>query len=852
MCGIFGFNWSDDRLLNKMSQTLAHRGPDAFGQYLDSQISLGHRRLAIIDLSKEGHQPIYNDDKSLLIIYNGELYNYKVLRDKLKKKYTFRTKTDTEVILRAYEEYGLQCLHQFEGIFAFGIYHTKEKKLFLARDQLGVKPLFYYYQDHKFIFASETKAILDAPIEASLSRSALALYLRYRYVPGEETLFQDIFKLPPAHYLTLDLNTGRLKKAKYWYLHDRSEGRSEQYYIDTLKKQLLNTVTDQMVADVPVGIYLSGGVDSSLVAALTCQNVPAKKVKTYSVGFGEKYQDELKFARLVADHLGTDHTEYILDESRVLSEFDDLGWLYDEPVAEGGAIPNYFLSKHVKKEVTVVLAGEGGDEVFGGYDYYDLFNRINQFNNNVPLAMRKLAKKFIPEKYQILLNTTRGNFDFLHQNFVMRYFTDSEISALVGRQPPSVQLNMQGDQIENYFNFVQYLDIKTQLADCFNTKFDRTTMAHSMEGRVPLQSPSLVQLAFSIPPHLKFNTGQEKYILKKVANDFLPPEITTRKKQGYATPMEGWVRHVFKETIIRDLQQSRLVNDGVIQPEPVTHIINHYDSYNHLKIWVLFALERWYRLYAQFLSMPVPKPKLQKNIAGHHPVNQPTPDSSLSEYYNNHYLETSQSAIVNNPRVYRYFGLISQKAYFKDIDVDQDNRILEFGIGLGQNIYFFKHAYGYDISEFSKQFCRSKGITMFDTLDDINDNSFDIILSAHCLEHLPNPLDNLQFLYKKLKKNGRLVVVLPFETHELKPPSGSWQPDIDNHLYVWNFRTINNLLTYAGLKVLSNTYNTVAGYDWLSKLNFINDDLYFKIITFLGQFSFLKPRKELRIVASKE
>jgi asparagine synthase (glutamine-hydrolysing) len=601
MCGIFGFNWNDSILFKKMSDSQEHRGPDSSGKFEDGLVSLGHRRLSIIDLSKDGNQPIFNEKNSKLIVFNGEIYNYRELRKELSRKHTFKTQTDTEVILHLYEEKGVNCLNFLEGVYSFCIYDIKKKELFIARDPLGVKPLYYYFDEEKFIFSSEIKSILKANIKTEISKESIAKYLRFHYIPDSSTLFSNIYKLEPGFYLNFNLFKKKLYKKKYWFLREKKINKSELEYIEELKKLLEYIIKIQMISDVPVGFYLSGGLDSSLVAAMASK-VSSRKIHTFTVSFGEKYHNELRYANKVAKHINSYHNEFILDENLVLKEFNKITEYYGEPVGEGGAIPNYFLSKFVSNRgIKVVLAGEGGDEVFGGYDYYKLFERLNTIHKFIPEFIRKKIKFILPEKYKSIISIQSKEFDFLNNNFVMKYFDNTEIENLLGIKRTKIKVNQEGDFIKNFFNKCQYFDIKTQLSECFNTKFDRTTMANSIEGRVPLQSPKLVKYAMNIPPKFKFKNNTEKYILKKVAEDYLPKEIVSRKKEGYATPMESWVRIKFKDEILKSLKNSKLVKDGIFNKKEVSKIIDNYSNYNYLKIWILFALERWYCLNRKFV-----------------------------------------------------------------------------------------------------------------------------------------------------------------------------------------------------------------------------------------------------------
>ena len=386
MCGICGFLGFEDRtLLKRMCSTIRHRGPDEHGMHIDKRICLGSQRLKVIDLVR-GRQPIYNEDRSICIVYNGEIYNFKEIKEGLERKHRFYTDTDTEVVLHAYEEYGTGCLKKFNGMFAFAIWDSNKKRLFLARDRLGIKPLYYAFVGEKLLFASEIKAILEYPIDREIDYIALQDFLAFRIAVDDRTMFKNIKKLLPGHFLLHE--KGKFTIKKYWELKMHELKIDEKQCIEEVKSILKESVKSRMISDVPLGVYLSGGIDSSIVTGLMSQL--EGNVKTFSVGFGEK-EDEIRYARLVADHLSTDHHEIIV-EPNTMKLLPEIIWHLDEPMADPATIPTYILSEFTKKKSTVVLTGEGGDEQFGGYMQY----KFMLLNQSYDRYLSKLTGKRMP------------------------------------------------------------------------------------------------------------------------------------------------------------------------------------------------------------------------------------------------------------------------------------------------------------------------------------------------------------------------------------------------------------------------------------------------------------------------
>jgi len=525
MCSISGFTWNDLDLIKAMNKILSYRGPDDTGVYLDDKISLGHNRLSIIDLSKAGHQPMSNNDKKLWIVYNGEVYNYLEIRRTLEKKgYRFNSNTDTEVILKAYEEYGEQCLKMFNGMFAFAIWDMRNNTLFIARDRIGIKPLYYYYKNENLIFSSEMKAILLHDIKKEIEIQSLNSFLTYRFIPSNKTMVKGIKKLMPGYYMKL--NAGKLEIKKYWDMVWEIENKPENYYLNLLNKLLKNSVEMRLKSDVPLGAYLSGGIDSSLVVAINSQ-LRETPVETFTVGYGHE-TDEFKYARIISDYLSTNHHEIILDYKEIAKSLPTIVWHMDEPHSEVTMIPLYFLSEYSKKIVTVVNTGEGADEIFSGYPYYYpgsyMFKPIPKF----------IKSKFYLWYYPPFKQNERKEI------FLNKIKDDNTLNwFLNGKQSKNLP--------DEFLNRILLFDIKHELTNWELNRTDKMTMAFSMEARVPFLDHRIVELCSKLPIRYKQPNFIGKYILKKLALSYLPKEIVLRKKQGFTTPEHSWIKYALED-----------------------------------------------------------------------------------------------------------------------------------------------------------------------------------------------------------------------------------------------------------------------------------------------------------------
>ncbi|HOT84885.1 MAG TPA: asparagine synthase (glutamine-hydrolyzing) [Methanofastidiosum sp.] len=584
MCGINGFNFTDKALIHKMNKLLNHRGPDSQGEYVDSNVSLGHTRLSIIDLTSAGNQPMPNEDESVWIVYNGEVYNFKELRNNFKRKYQFKSETDTEVLIHLYDEYGKEMLPMLNGMFAFCLYDSNKKQLFLARDRTGVKPLYYYFDGDKFIFSSEIKAILAHEMPRAINKGALAFYLMYGYTL-DYSLMDGIKQLPPSSYIIFDINKKTIEEGKYWSLGEK-EINADMGSIESLLK---DSVKKRLISDAPVGAYLSGGIDSSLITALSRPYI--EEYHTFSIGFDEGVYSELPFAKVVSDHLDTIHHEVSVTCDKVIKEIENIAWHYDDPIAEGGTIPNYFISKAAKKDITVALVGDGGDEVFGGYKWYKYQSRLIDYARFVP-KVPEIGKFFTRKKIRMLNGAKEGIEEL--QSITQSWLSLDEITNISNfnfENPQIKFLSRCENNLTKNLNKMQYIDINT-LLQSYNQKADRMAMAFHVEERAPFQDYRLIEASFSLPENQRINNGNEKYIIKKIGEKYLPKEIVTREKRGYGVPISFWVEGLLKDEIRSKLDSSKLVEDGIFKKDFMNNI-----RYYPTNIWSLYALELWYDNY---------------------------------------------------------------------------------------------------------------------------------------------------------------------------------------------------------------------------------------------------------------
>lgn len=619
MCGIAGYlnlqQPSDQALIERMTRILRHRGPDGEGYHLDGSLALGHRRLSIIDLAG-GKQPMSDDSGRYWITFNGEIYNFPRLREQLMKHgHRFATRSDTETILAAYKQYGENCVDHLRGMFAFAIWDARDKSLFLARDRVGKKPLYYHFSGTGFVFASEIKAILQYPgIERAIDHSALADYLQLQYVPFPKTIFRSIHKLPPGFTLrvTMEADGLRLTERKYWDLrYEPDYARSEGQWCELLREKFDEAVRIRMISEVPLGAFLSGGVDSSAVVAFMAKSQSAP-VKTFSIGFKEEDFSELQYARQIAEQFGTDHHEYVV-EPDAMEMLPKLAWEFDEPFADSSAVPTYYVSKLAREHVTVILSGDGGDETFAGYGRYPWATDMAKYDFIPPSARRILfgwPSALLPDGVR-----GKGMLRHLSKDPFGRYagqvsqgdpsyfnglFSDSFKSSLDEQSTGDRFLREFYDACNSsdYLTRIQYLDTKTYLAEDILTKVDRASMLCSLETRAPLLDHELLELAARIPSSLKLKNGTTKYIMKKSLEGILPDNILYRKKMGFGVPLVHW----FKDDLVdysRDILFSTEARQrGFFNMHQIEKLLDQHQKTGRdlsPRIWGLLFFEHWCR-----------------------------------------------------------------------------------------------------------------------------------------------------------------------------------------------------------------------------------------------------------------
>lgn len=638
MCGITGIinkngEAVDRELLKKMADVLAHRGPDDEGFYINSPESpvespkwkhsrgkgnagLGHRRLSIIDLSS-GHQPMQNEDDNIWISFNGEIYNFIDLKKELTDKgHVFRTNSDTEAIVHAYEEWGEDCVKHLRGMFAFAIWDETAQTLFLARDRLGIKPLYYYSDQSKFIFGSEIKSILQHPdVKREIQPEALYDYLCFLYVPAPGSIFKEIYKLLPGH--TLTVKEGKITDKEYWDLNFAENTRlSEKEWCEKIIEKLRESIDIRLISEVPLGAFLSGGVDSSAVVALM-SSLKTDPVQTSSIGFGEQKFNELPYAREIVKTYNTDHHEMVVspDAAGILEE---LTWYFDEPFSDSSAIPTYYVSQVARQKVTVALSGDGGDENFAGYRRY-YFDRLeNQlraifpagFRHNAIGALARIYPKadWLPQIFRaktlltnLSLDPVEGYYNSMSwfQAFKKDILSSDMRKRLSGYHPISHYHEYYDNlQFSDPLSKIQYLDVKTYLVDDILTKVDRASMAHALEVRVPVLDHEFMELVATIPSGLKLKGKNGKHIFKKALEPVLPESCLYRKKMGFSIPLSQWLRTELKPVFENKVLSGNGFSLNYLDKDAVENLWTHHLSGRSdygFELWSILFLEEWGR-----------------------------------------------------------------------------------------------------------------------------------------------------------------------------------------------------------------------------------------------------------------
>jgi asparagine synthase (glutamine-hydrolysing) len=620
MCGICGFNWNDEGLIRAMAETIAHRGPNQKGSFCCDEMSLGFRRLSIIDLSENGRQPMFNEDSTISLVFNGEIYNFQTLRQELEDSgHVFRSHSDSEVIIHAYEEWGTEAVHRLRGMFAFGLYDRNRKRLLLVRDRMGIKPLYYSWQNGQLRFASEIKAILaDPQVERRINQQAMYDYLGFEFVPAPETMFAGINKLPAGHLLVLE--NGQISTRQYWDLQFRP-GQNRLSFneaVERMRELLDQAVASHLVSDVPLGVFLSGGLDSSCIVALMRRHISGP-LKTFTIGYADKSYSELDYAQIVADHCQTEHQVLLLDSLKP-DYVEQTLWHLDEPMTDLSTVPLYLLCKQAKEQVTVCLSGEGADESFAGYDRFKA-SRINEWFSLLPGVVRKQVvgrmAALLPDQPQkkgvvnVLKRFIEGaNLDpagqhlrwqyFLNESLAGKLFSSSFRSAITVDPFRLVrEHNARCDAGNDRINREIYLDTRFMMTDSVLMKVDRMSMASSLEIRVPLLDHVLVEFMASLPGDWKLKGMTTKYIFRAALEGLLPDKIVHRGKQGYSLPVKHLLRGELKGYMIELLNDSAVIRENM-NLAYVNQLIEEHcalkHNHNHI-LWALLNIAIWHRRF---------------------------------------------------------------------------------------------------------------------------------------------------------------------------------------------------------------------------------------------------------------
>jgi asparagine synthase (glutamine-hydrolysing) len=629
MCGITGFidleKKSSLTILEKMTQTLHHRGPDGSGTFFHTlafaQVGFGHRRLAVIDLSEHANQPM--TFSNLTICFNGEVYNFEEIKSNLiQLGHQFTTQSDTEVILHAYLQWGNQCVQQFIGMFAFVIYDSKSQCVFMARDRAGVKPFFYYFHGGLFLFASELKAFHAHPnFQKEIDLDGVAAFMQYGNIPTPHSIFKYCKKLQPGHYATFQLEKQTLEITKYWNVYDAYNAPKIDLPFSEAQREtekIIQTACNyRMVSDVPVGLFLSGGYDSACVAALI-QKERTEKLKTFTISVPDIGLNEAPYAKEVAHFLGTDHTEIACTQKEAIDLITQLPYYYDEPFADSSAIPTTLVSIMAKKQVTVALSADGGDEVFAGYNRYDYMMRFGKTLNTIPAFLRSTIAKTMDILPSENLPILRNKYNF-HNRYeklknLLRNPSPEQVMLSLSQQYTSEQLGKLLDfpvneletsylskelRSENFspLSFMMAVDYQTYLVDDILQKVDRATMTASLEGREPLLDHHIIEWAARLPDHYKYKNGEKKYILKKIVYDYLPEKMMNRPKMGFAIPIATWLQHDLRELVEEYLQEKEIKEQGIFNWNSVHQLkIDFFGGKKELdmKLWYLLTFQMWY------------------------------------------------------------------------------------------------------------------------------------------------------------------------------------------------------------------------------------------------------------------
>ncbi len=629
MCGIAGFidfnKRSERKHIVSMTDTMRHRGPDGsdyqFLEHSNAQIGLGHRRLSIIDLSEHGAQPMQFDN--LWITFNGEIYNFQEIKDELiGLGHTFTGGSDTEMILHAYKQWGIECVHRFIGMFAIVLVDLSKKEVYLLRDRPGVKPLFVYWNKGVLLYTSELKAFHEHPaFEKEINKDSVSAFLQYGNVPSPHCIFKNCFKVKPGHYHVLNLENKSMAETQYWNVYDSYNAPKSTVDYDTAKsdvKSLLHSAFNyRMVADVPVGVFLSGGFDSTCVTALL-QSDRTEKLKTFTIGVPDIGLNEAPYAKDIAAHLGTDHHEFECTEKEVFEHIHDLPFYYDEPFADSSAIPTTLVSKMAREHVTVALSADGGDEIFAGYNRYDYLHRYGKKLNRIPGFIRHSmvgAMNVIPSNRIPVL---RGKYNF-HNRYeklkqvlknpsnreimlsLSQQFTNKQMRKIMEHDPQQLETMYLSDElnldINSSLGYMQAIDFETYLLDDIMQKVDRATMTVSLEGREPLLDHRIVEYVAPLPDSYKYHNGIKKRLLRDIVYDYIPESLMDRPKMGFAIPLATWLQKDLRDLVHDHINEQKIREQGLFEWSEIKYILDNFyggkKEYD-LKVWYVLMFQMWY------------------------------------------------------------------------------------------------------------------------------------------------------------------------------------------------------------------------------------------------------------------
>ncbi len=620
MCGITGIiNYNKPikaAQLEAMCNALHLRGPDDKGLWVDKNIGLGHTRLSIIDL-ETGHQPMCTLDKNVIIVFNGEIYNFKELRAELKVlNIVFNTTSDTEVILKCYQQYGIEkTLSKLEGMFAFALYDKEKEELFIARDKFGEKPLYYFEKENEFYFGSEIKSLFSVINKKEIDTKGLNFFLSLSYIPAPYTIYKEVKKLLPAHYLAYKKGNAA-KIHRYYNLLEKIEEQPIETdlnaAVENIKSKLKESVEKRMISDVPIGAFLSGGIDSSIIASLMAEISPTP-INTFTIGFKEKNYDESGRAKLVADKIKSNHTVHYLDYKDIVDVIDDIINYYDEPFGDSSALPSYYVAKLAQEKVKVVLTGDCADELFGGYEkylgqyYVTKFRKLPKLVQNAIIKLvnifphTKQTDPFLLRAKKVVQNVNKSNFD-MHYSLMCLGFSDVDRSSLLLPK----YLNQIKEEVKTVYNSFQskeplekgfYTDLHFVLEGDMLTKVDRVCMKNSLEARTPFLDSSVVEMAYRLPLNFKIRGKNKKFILKKAFKNILPKETIGFRKQGFGVPVDYWLRNELKEDIKTLVSKKNIERQGIFNYEVINALLEEHitGKENHKgKLWNLYVFQKWY------------------------------------------------------------------------------------------------------------------------------------------------------------------------------------------------------------------------------------------------------------------